>query len=134
MNRRLCCLPKCFFIMCCMVMAAASTQAQSIYKCGEGQKIYSDRPCVDGKPLPKTGAEPTELERAEAQKIAEVERKRANDLEKERLTQERAPKNNALGMDTRLRVTRSTPKSSSTPSQSKGMKFYTAPSASKPRR
>jgi hypothetical protein len=119
-----------------LAVGTVCIQAQSIYRCGDGQKTYSDRPCVDGKALPKTATTPTEAERAEAQKIADRERTLANDLEQKRLSQERTAKSGVIGMDTRLRVTRSAPANpirvkSSNP---KRLKLHASPSASKPSR
>jgi hypothetical protein len=115
----------------------ASVQAQSIYRCGQDSaKTYSDRPCVDGQVVPKAGGRPTDAERAEAQKMAERERKLADDLEQNRLSQEHKAKSGVIGMDTRMRVTRS---AAAEPvrgkkTKSKGIKLYPAPSASKPTR
>jgi hypothetical protein len=125
-----------FLLTACITLGAMSSQAQSVYLCGQSPKTYSDRPCVDGKVLPQTAVEPTSAERAEAQKVAERERKLAHDLAQNRLAQERGAKSGATGMDTRMRVTRSAPAEPiriKIP-KSKRVKLHAPSAASKPAR
>ncbi len=134
MNKKAFSFSKILFISL-VTIGVASAQAQSIYRCGQGAaKTYSDRPCADGTALPKTAAVPTEAERAEAQRVADRERQHANDLERARLTQERAAKPVAVGMDTRLRVKRSAPTEPIRIKKTKPIKLHASPSASKPSR
>ncbi|MFZ2649772.1 MAG: hypothetical protein WA210_06660 [Burkholderiaceae bacterium] len=62
--------------------------ATTIYRCGPGGREFSQRPCVDGTVVDGTDGR-TAAQRAAAARIVEQERRKAAQLERERLAQER---------------------------------------------
>ena len=63
--------------------------AAPIYRCGPDGRVYSQAPCADGRLI--DAADPrSEAQRVEARRAVARERKAANDMERERRTQEAA--------------------------------------------
>ncbi len=73
-----------FFIANCLI--STGVQAAKVYKCGNS---YSQVPCADGVEL-TTPTEPSAKEQRAARKVAELDEKTANRMEKERLAAEKA--------------------------------------------
>lgn len=73
--------------------------ATPIYRCGPAGREYSQRPCADGKVMDGTDGR-TGAQRAAAARAVEQERRKAAELERDRLAEERklkpAP---AIGID-----------------------------------
>jgi hypothetical protein len=77
-----------------LVSALTVTQAQPIYRCGPGGKIYSQAPCAEGTVMDASDGR-TAAQRAEAKRVAAQERKTADDLERERKAREKLPASTA---------------------------------------
>jgi len=73
-----------FFIANCLILTGV--QAAKVYKCGSS---YSQVPCADGVEL-STPTEPSAKAQRAARKVAEMDEKTANRMEKERLAAEKA--------------------------------------------
>ncbi|MBX3604104.1 MAG: hypothetical protein KF788_02465 [Piscinibacter sp.] len=80
------------------LMLATSSQALAapIYRCGPGGKTYSQAPCADGTVIEATDPR-SAAQRAEARRMLAAERRRAAELERERLAAEKAAEKNAAG-------------------------------------
>lgn len=62
-----------------------------IYRCGPGGREYSQRPCADGTVVEGTDGR-TAAQRAAAARTVEQEKRKAAQLERDRLAQERSTK------------------------------------------
>jgi hypothetical protein len=62
-----------------------------IYRCGPGGREYSQRPCADGTVVDGTDGR-TAAQRAAAARTVEQEKRKAAQLERDRLAQERSTK------------------------------------------
>ena len=71
-----------------LVAAGIADAATTIYRCGPGGREYSQRPCVDGTILEGTDGR-TGAQRAAAARAVEQEKRRAAEMERERLAEER---------------------------------------------
>lgn len=65
--------------------------ATTIYRCGPGGREYSQRPCAEGTILEGTDGR-TGAQRAAAARAVEQEKRKAAELERERLAEERLRK------------------------------------------
>jgi hypothetical protein len=82
-----------------LVPADFADAVTTIYRCGPGGREYSQRPCTDGTILEGTDGR-TAAQRASAARAVEQEKRKAAELERERLAQERANKPApAIGID-----------------------------------
>jgi len=89
-------LPWPFWLL--LALAASGAQAQTVYRCGS---TYSHTPCPEGRIVAATDPR-SAAQRAEAQRVAAIERQQARQMERERLAQEAAQKPAAAtGFDSR---------------------------------
>jgi hypothetical protein len=81
--------PAAALLLACIACSAQA--AGPIYRCGPDGRQYSQTPCPGGTVVeasdPRSAAQ-----RAEAKRVAELERKQANDMERERRAQQAAEK------------------------------------------
>ena len=73
-----------------LMLCGAATLADAvttIYRCGPGGREYSQRPCTDGSVVEGTDGR-TAAQRAAAVRVAEQEKRKAAELERERRTEE----------------------------------------------
>jgi hypothetical protein len=81
-----------------LAAAAPRAHAQAVYRCGS---TYSQTPCPDGRIVPATDPR-SAAQRAEAKRVAALERQQGQQMERERLAQEAAQKPaTAAGFDSR---------------------------------
>ncbi len=71
--------------------SAAADAATTIYRCGPGGREYSQRPCAEGTIVEGTDGR-TGAQRAAAARSVEQEKRKAAELERERLAEERSKK------------------------------------------
>ena len=82
-------------LLACAGIAAAQTQ---VYRCGPNGREYSQQPCPGGSTF--DAADPRDAaQRAQARQVAELERARADRLERERLAREAAVPSRAIALD-----------------------------------
>jgi hypothetical protein len=67
--------------------ASAVDAATTIYRCGPGGREFSQRPCTDGTVVDGTDGR-TAAQRAAALRVAEQEKRKAAELERERRAEE----------------------------------------------
>ena len=79
---------------CSGVVDAATT----IYRCGPGGREYSQRPCADGTIVEGTDGR-TGAQRAAAARAVEQEKRKAAELERERLAEERKKASPPIGIN-----------------------------------
>lgn len=75
-------------LLCTSCIVDAATP---IYRCGPGGREYSQRPCADGTVVEGTDGR-TAAQRAAAARVVEQEKRKAAELERERLAEERSKK------------------------------------------
>lgn len=68
-------------------VASAVDAATTIYRCGPGGREFSQRPCTDGTVVDGTDGR-TAAQRAAALRVAEQEKRKAAELERERRAEE----------------------------------------------
>ena len=76
-----------FALLCTLVSGVAA--AGPIYRCGPDGRVFSQTPCAGGT-LVETNAPPSAERQAEAQRVAEQDRRLADDMERTRLAEEAA--------------------------------------------
>ena len=82
-------------LLACAGIAAAQTQ---VYRCGPNGREYSQQPCPGGSTF--DAADPRDAaQRAQARQGADLERARADRLERERLAREAAAPSRAIALD-----------------------------------
>ncbi|MEQ1804289.1 MAG: hypothetical protein ABL900_02845 [Burkholderiaceae bacterium] len=81
--------------LCCSGIVDAAT---TIYRCGPGGREYSQRPCADGTVVEGTDGR-TGAQRAAAARAVEQEKRRAAELERERLAEERKKVSPPIGIN-----------------------------------
>ena len=82
--------------------ATPHAHAQTVYRCGS---TYTHTPCAEGRVVAATDPR-SAAQRAEAQRVAALERQQARQMERERLAQEAAHKPaQATGFDSRASAT-----------------------------
>ena len=87
----------CGLLLACAGIAAAQTQ---VYRCGPDGREYSQQPCAGGSAF--DAADPRDaVQRAQARHAAELDRTRADRLERERLAREAQPSSKAIALDSR---------------------------------
>ena len=74
--------------LCCIAGSAAA--AGPIYRCGADGRVFSQTPCAGGTPIDATVAEPSAERQAEARRVAEQDRRLADEMERSRLAEEAA--------------------------------------------
>ena len=72
-------------------LAGGAVAAGPIYRCGPDGRVFSQAPCARGTRV-ETKAPPSAERQAEAQRVAEQDRRLANDMERARLAEEAARK------------------------------------------
>ncbi len=82
-------------LLCCSGVVDAAT---TIYRCGPGGREYSQRPCADGTVVEGTDGR-TGAQRAQAARAVEQEKRKAAELERERLAEERKKASPAIGIN-----------------------------------
>ncbi len=76
-----------FTVLCSLAGGVAA--AGPIYRCGPDGRVFSQTPCAGGT-LVETNAPPSAQRQAEAQRVAEQDRRLADDMERTRLAEEAA--------------------------------------------
>ena len=84
-------------LLLCLAAVLADA-ATPIYRCGPGGREYSQRPCSGGTVLEGTDGR-TAAQRATAARVAEQERRKAAEMERARLAEERKKAAPAVGID-----------------------------------
>ena len=80
------------FAACLLLLSACVAHAQAtVYRCGPDGKTYSQEPCKDGKKIDASDSR-TEAQRADSLATTAADKKRADELERDRLKREAAQK------------------------------------------
>lgn len=79
-----------------LLAAAPALATPPIYRCGADGRTYSQVPCPEGT-LIEASDPRSAAQRAEAKRVAEAERRRAAELERERKAAEKEAEKNAAG-------------------------------------
>ena len=85
-------------IVALLSAAGIADAVTTIYRCGPGGKEYSQRPCADGTIVEGTDGR-TGAQRAAAERALEQEKRRAAEMERERLAEERKKAAPPIGID-----------------------------------
>ena len=101
------------------VVAAVPAAAQTVYRCGNE---YTSTPCPEGGRVVEATDPRSAAQRAEARRLAALERRQAEQMKKDRLAAEKAQHNPAMvsGFDSRASAT--PPQAASAPAKGKTKK------------